>query len=258
MALVGYDRSPRSPHPGEDLKVSLYWEAMHPPEAEYHAFVHLLDATGQLLAQSDHQPGGVYYPTTLWQPGERVRDDHRLTLPAGTPEGVYRLWAGMYTLSDDGALAPLGEPVVVGQVAVEASVETEPGDISHPATASFAGQIELLGYDAVPRNDALAVTLHWRSIEPPPVDYTVFLHLLDANGQIVAQHDSQPQAGAYPTSVWEAGQVVRDEHVLALPPDLPPGAYDLRVGLYLLKTGERLRVQGGGDNFELGPITVEE
>jgi hypothetical protein len=250
MALVGYDRFPHSPRPGESLQVSLIWAALRPPEAEYHTFVHLLDATGQIVAQSDRQPGGVYYPTTLWQAGERLRDDHRLTIPADTPPGVYRLLAGMYALADDGALEPLGDPVVIGQVGVKTDVPTTPAGISHPFTATFAGQIQLLGYDVQTQKTA-TVTLHWRCLQPPAADYTVFVHLLDANGETIAQHDSQPQGGAYPTSICDAGEVVVDLHPLSLPPDLPAGKYRLRVGLYRPETGKRLPVDGGGDSVEL-------
>ncbi|MGD2207444.1 MAG: hypothetical protein PVH17_11770, partial [Anaerolineae bacterium] len=256
VALAGYDRSPRSPHPGETLRVDLYWESLRPLDAEYHTFVHLLDATGQKVAQSDRQPGGVYYPTTLWQPDERLRDEHHLPVPADAPPGVYQLLVGMYAFSDDGTLIPLGEPFIVGTVGVKTSLQTEPGPISHPARADFAGQIELLGYDTTHQEETLAVTLHWRCLEPPTADYVVFVHLLDAAGNLIAQHDGQPRDGTYPTSVWDTDEVATDEHALSLPPDLPPGDYRLRVGLYRLETGERLPVAGNGDSVELGPVEV--
>jgi hypothetical protein len=258
VALVGYYRWPRSVRPGQDLQVSLYWEALRPLEAQYHSFVHLLDAGGQVVAQSDRQPGGVHYPTTLWRSGERLRDDHVLTIPADAAEDVYGLMVGMYAPSGDGTLEPLGEPVHAGQVAVKTSVETESGPISHPVRASLAGQIELLGYDITAGEGGLIVTLHWRSIQPATDDYTVFVHLLDGSGQVVAQHDGQPQGGAYPTSVWDTGEIVLDEHALVLPPDLAQGDYLLRVGLYRLETGRRLPVDGDGDSLELGPIDMEE
>jgi Protein O-mannosyl-transferase TMEM260-like len=251
VALVGYDRLPHSPRPGEPMQVSLIWAALRPLEAEYHTFVHLLDPAGQAVAQSDRQPGGVYYPTTLWRPGERLRDDHRLTVPAGTPPGVYRLLAGMYALTDDGMLKPLGDPVVIGQVGVKTDGPTTPADISHPFTATFAGEIDLLGYDVGRQEEKLTVTLHWRCLQPPAADYTVFVHLLDASGEAVAQHDSQPQGGAYPTSICDTGEVVVDQHALSLPADFPAGNYRLRVGLYRPETGERLPVDGGGDSVEL-------
>ncbi len=258
VTLVGFDRSPRSPQPGETLQVTLYWQAQRPLEAQYHSFVHLRDTQGRALAQSDRQPGGVHYPTSLWRPGERLRDDHALTIPADAPAGVYELWVGMYSLSNDGVLEPLGQPAVVGQVAITTNTQTEPGPISEPASARFDGQIELLGYDAVVQEGMLGVVLYWRGIEPPTADYTVFVHLVDANGQVVAQHDGQPQGGAYPSSVWDTDEVVRDEHVLLLPSDLSDGDYFLRVGLYLLESGERLPVDGDGDSLELGPLNLKE
>jgi hypothetical protein len=116
VALTGYDRSPSSPRPGETLEVSLYWEALRPLDAEYHTYVHLVDPSGQMVAQDDRQPGGAYYPSTLWQPGERLRDVHRLTVPSDVPAGTYSLEAGVYSFARDGGLVPLGEPVVIGQI----------------------------------------------------------------------------------------------------------------------------------------------
>jgi len=254
VKLAGYDLSTRSPRPGEELQVSLYWEPLRPLNAEYHSFVHLVDAAGRPVVQSDHQPGGVFYPSTLWQPGEQLRDDHTLAIPAGVAPGVYRLLVGLYTLSPDGTLQPLGEPVVAGQVAVKDRIPAEPGAMDRPATADFGGQIELLGYDTARQPGELAVTLHWRALRPPAQDYAVFVHLLDAEGRIVAQHDGQPQNGAYPTSVWDTGEVVADEHVLDLPADLPAGSYRLRVGCYLPGSGDRLPVTGGGDSVELNVV----
>ncbi len=256
VALTGYDRAPHSPRPGDRLQVSLYWEARQPLEAEYHTFVHLLDAGGQVVAQSDQQPGGMYYPTSLWRPGERLRDDHALTIPGGAPEGVYTLLAGMYALGGGGQLELLGEPAVIGSVGVKTSILTEPDRISHPVGARFDEQIELLGYDTTTKDQEVAITLQWRAIQVPGADYTVFVHLLDSEGQVVSQQDSPPQDGAYPTSAWDAGEVMFDTHVLLLPPDLAPGLYSVQVGLYLPASGERLPVAGGGDSVELGPARL--
>jgi 4-amino-4-deoxy-L-arabinose transferase-like glycosyltransferase len=256
VILAGYDRLPRSPQPGEALEISLYWEALRPLDREVHTFVHLLDAEGQVVAKSDRQPGGVYYPTTVWRTGERLRDDHTLAVPVDAPEGAYSLLVGMYAFSDDGTLQPLGEPIIIGQVGVKGSASAEPVDIGQAVGVSFARQIELMGYEATQQEEDLAVALHWRCLQPPNADYTVFVHLLDADGRVVAQHDSQPKGGAYPTSVWDVGEVVEDVHVLSLPPDLVPGRYWLRVGLYLLETGERLPVEGDGDSIELGWIEL--
>ncbi|HLU08970.1 MAG TPA: hypothetical protein VK003_04830, partial [Oceanobacillus sp.] len=76
---------------------------------------------------------------------------------------------------------------------------------------------------------SLDILLEWRGIEEVDHDYTVFVHLLNANGELVAQHDGMPER---PTSNWKAGERVIDEHEIILPPELPAGEYSLRVGWY--------------------------
>jgi hypothetical protein len=116
MALLGYARNPDSPHPGQELGLALYWQPLQSLARDYHSFVHLLDGQGNIVAQSDHRPGGVYYPTTLWRRGERLRDQHRLSVPVDAPPGGYHLVAGMYAPSGDGTLEPLGQPILLGEI----------------------------------------------------------------------------------------------------------------------------------------------
>jgi hypothetical protein len=86
-------------------------------------------------------------------------------------------------------------------------------------------------------------------------DYTLFLHLLDEEGQIWGQKDSQPLDGFYPTSFWDVGELVEDEHELMVDPNAPEGDYKLVAGLYYLPTGERLTLPDG-DMVVLGKVTV--
>jgi hypothetical protein len=72
-------------------------------------------------------------------------------------------------------------------------------------------------------------------------DYTVFVHLLAEEGSLVTQDDGPPRSGDYPTSFWSPGERIADQHVLNIA-DLPSGTYGLRVGMYLLETGQRLPV----------------
>ena len=102
----------------------------------------------------------------------------------------------------------------------------------------------------------LAATLTWRATRPPPADYHVFLHLLNAAGQIVAQSDGQPVHWTRPTSTWPPDEAIADPYALSLPPDLPPGAYTLIGGLYRPDTGERLLTPGGRDSVTLGEFVV--
>ncbi|HSD83130.1 MAG TPA: hypothetical protein VLG46_04700, partial [Anaerolineae bacterium] len=72
----------------------------------------------------------------------------------------------------------------------------------------------------------------------------------------VAQADSSPQAGAYPTSFWDVDETVVDEHLLPLPAALPAGDYTIVVGLYRLDTGERLSITPGGGSEIILPHRV--
>lgn len=103
VRLLGFDVQQM----GDAVQIDLHWQPLRPLEADYTTFVQLLAPDGGKIAQSDQQAGGVWYPTSLWQPGETLRDRHRLTLPADAPPGPYQLLVGMYQLAD-GEIIPLG------------------------------------------------------------------------------------------------------------------------------------------------------
>ena len=79
LRLVGYDWEPA----GATITVTLHWQVAAPLAADYSATVQLFDDAGEKLTQDDHKPGGAFYPTSLWKPGEVLLDRHTLTLPAG-------------------------------------------------------------------------------------------------------------------------------------------------------------------------------
>jgi hypothetical protein len=115
MLLVGYDQEPHHIRPGQELRVTLYWQTQGGLEGVYSSFVHLVDEEGQGVAGSDQQPGGAFYPTDLWRPGEILRDEHVFTVPPETPPGTYRLLVGMYLYP---SLEPLGESVFIGRLEI--------------------------------------------------------------------------------------------------------------------------------------------
>ena len=96
--------------------------------------------------------------------------------------------------------------------------------------------------------------LRWFVAKPVERDYTVMIHLRrPADNQNVAQADGPPLNNWYPTSWWEAGETVADQHVFTLPPDIPPGRYRLVVGWYDPVTGERLGSEHALGDVEVGP-----
>jgi hypothetical protein len=103
--------------------------------------------------------------------------------------------------------------------------------------------------------DVLQLSLQWRAERPPEGNYTVFVQLLDGNGQVTAQRDRWPGDGLFPTAAMLPGQVITDN--LALPLDLPAGQYRLIAGLYRGDVEGYPRLTGpGGDFVELPAIQV--
>ncbi len=93
------------------LTIDVYWRVgTTSPSQNYTSFVHLVDSTGNGITQSDHRPGGVYYPPRLWQPGETLRDRHTLSLPGSLAPGQYTLTVGLYTQPQPGTIQLAGTP----------------------------------------------------------------------------------------------------------------------------------------------------
>ena len=117
--------------------------------------------------------------------------------------------------------------------------------VPNKAELTFGSAFKLRGYEIQPAKDGstLILTLYWQAVGEPDFDYSAFVHLLDEPGQIVAQKDHAPgeSLGAPPTS-WNAEDIIADEHVLQIPPQLRPGTYRFRVGMYNWQTGEQLPV----------------
>lgn len=125
-----------------------------------------------------------------------------------------------------------------------------------PVDIVFAETIMLHSYALTIQPDSLLLTLIWQTKQSAQRPYTVFNHLLNDAGELVAQQDSWPVNGQWPPTCWSPGSLIPDNHVLALSPDLPPGDYDLFTGLYDARDGTRLITANGGDAHHLTTITL--
>ena len=269
IELTGYQLTSDEPLPGSDLRPTLYWRALGTIDEEYTVFVHLRGSDGSLVAQDDYPPLKNLYPTYYWAEGQTVPDPRTLSIPSDAVPGWYRLEVGLYSpvsrerlpvMPGDGGTA--ADYVVVDYVEIGEPTEHIPARILE---ANLGGQVLLLGDGGGPEpvntGQELELNLYWQAAEKMDADYTVFAHLIDADGQVVAQYDGQPLGGFYPTSFWDVGDVVRDELSLTVGPAVPVGKYELVVGMYLLSTGQRLAVldHGGqtvGDRVSLGEVVV--
>jgi hypothetical protein len=98
--------------------------------------------------------------------------------------------------------------------------------------------------------DGLFVTLNWHVLRAPGRALTAFVHLYDAAGALVAQHDGPPASGFVPAWMWQAGDLVVDLHRVKPAQPLATGTYTLVAGLYDSNTGQRL-VATSGDGARL-------
>ena len=93
------------------------------------------------------------------------------------------------------------------------------------------------------------LTLYWQTLAGTENDYTVFVHLVDSSGKIVAQKDAAPLDGKFPTSAWEAGETIREQYDFHIPADSPwPSAVE--IGMYTPGDLKRLGV-GAEDHITL-------
>lgn len=109
-------------------------------------------------------------------------------------------------------------------------------EIKSVTDVQFGEAITLRGYtlarsELVP-GDIIEVSLFWETAVSLEQRYKVFLHLLDENGQLIAQRDSEPGGGLTPTNAWTTNAVIQDNHGILLPSDMSDGTYQLLVGLY--------------------------
>jgi mannosyltransferase len=99
ISLIGYSIAEGPLTAGEILPVTLVWSVRQTPSERYKVFIHLVDGTGTLLAQTDAEPVGGFYLTSQWSPGEVVSDNYGVLLPAQLESGTYTLIVGMYDLA---------------------------------------------------------------------------------------------------------------------------------------------------------------
>lgn len=236
----------------ELVDVQLQWRTQQPLSRNYNVSLRLVDAHGVELAQFDSQPGYGFQPSSGWPPGEWVDDWLALPLPADPPiraaSEPYALVVRLYDVET-------GVPVLVrrlGQMVwredrlVFGPVEpltTLPQDIV-PMSAIFDDSVELRGYTLTRVAGSLDLTLYWQALMPLSEDLRHFVHLVDpGSGEIVAQHDSMPAQNSYPTSQWSAGEIVADGLRLDVR-EVPPGDYQLVIGLYRKPGDEIVRLPG--------------
>jgi len=252
MELLGYDLDTENIQAGKAVPITLYWRSLAKMERNYTISVQLLGPDYQSYGGWDTFPGRGNYATSLWRAGDIVKETYRLPLSHRFPAPGYGQIRVALHIHSTGEHLPIldaqgnliSDSLVFERFRVARRSPPEPVT-ENPVHYDLGNVASLTGYhvDLPALSGArFPVRLYWQARQKTEVDYTVFVHLTDGSGTLWGQHDSQPRNGYYPTSLWEEGELIEDEHLVPISPDAPPGEYHLLVGLYLLKTGERLPV----------------
>ena len=238
---------------GENKEITLYWQALQSPTADYTVSAQMLyfkEDRWQPLSIQNSYPGSGLNPTGDWQAGDIFREQ-LVFQPEGELAGptsarlVFSLKAGEAEIS----IAQNGQPVdwpVAGEVIVRPTVPLPLPDnssqLNEPIT--FGELFDLAAFTYTVEENKLLVTLWWKANTNISGDYIVFLHLLDERGQLYAQSDSIPADGASPTNIWQTGDVIVDQHHLPFDANTE---MTLLIGVYDSQTITRLPVVQHGE-----------
>jgi 4-amino-4-deoxy-L-arabinose transferase-like glycosyltransferase len=260
LEFIGYD--------WHDPTLDLYWRILSPRKESFTLTTRLLDREGREIATFSANP----FTTPLAAATGIVKTPWAIVPPPDARPGVYRLELDLdaegvgrvSVLSRD--YQPISDKYFIDHLKFALG---EPSaaewESARPANATFGGIIALPKYaldaNSLHPGDLLTLTLFWQPKAPVDKDYTVFVHFLDAQGNVRAQLDAMPRAGAYPTTLWDAGELVRDYLTLVLPADLTSGEYSIELGLYEYPSLARLDVADAngkplGDHLILAGVTV--
>lgn len=267
VGLISAELWPTNPFDPKTVAVALRWQSLadqHPTWQLYWRW----DDDRPILSQ---HPVHNFYPLFLWRAGEVVDDfafipyplrataqsaELQLAIgPAFTP-AEQLIWHAVGTMA-----LPASDP---DKIALATRMAANRPNLPEGAS-NFADKIALLALtpsaEPLSAGQPWEVTMQWQALAPLDEAYTVFVQLLDSADTIIAQDDSWPVQGTFPTDEWRVGEVVTDRHTLSLPAQLPTGQYRLVVGWYLLRDLRRLPIvsadgQAVGDFYEFSNLIV--
>jgi hypothetical protein len=238
------------------IQVDVGWASTAPISRDFETAISLVDGMG-VVRQMERFPLSDGWPTSQWPVHAIAWGYYAFRLSSSLPVGDYTL---TLTLLDAESGRASSQPMSIRSVTVqpdlcELATEPEAQDVN----ALFGDLLRLSEYTTSQKDEWLNLTLYWHQERRMETDYKVFVHIADpATGIPVAQNDAMPRHGAYPTTFWWPGEVVRDNIAIPLH-GVPAGRYDIAIGLYEPMTGERLPLRDSqGRLIEDGRLILSE
>ncbi len=221
--------------PGELVEVTLQWRALASTDRDLLTYIHTVDSE---LIRRDSYPAGGNFIAQNWVADDTWQQTYQIRIPEpAETQRAYPLIVGLYDMELEMPLSAVdgaGNEVTpfVGRI----GIHDEAGSLEN--IAYRFGDIHQMTEPTFSIEDTdLTLCFIWQSLTETTVDYTIFLHLLDANNQIVLQQDFRPHDNHYPTSVWSVGEVIEDCETVN---DVPNDVTQVAMGFYDPLTATRL------------------
>lgn len=222
---------PSHTQPGDTITAVLYGFGLADSAEAETAVLQLRGFANEVLAESS--------TPISWEKGEVISATIHLPVPETTQPARGNVTIGLRDAVGNWQAATSATGRVLDMPISAAAIKMAPERPLLPqpqveTAVHFGDELLLIGYDLEQENDVLQLTLYWQALAPMTRDYTTFVHVLAADNHVPAQQDSQPHGGAYPTSIWDAHEIVADTKQVSLMEwgentRLVVGAYDLET-----------------------------
>lgn len=232
-----------------------YWLAEQDIQKDFTVLTNLVipmpEAWEFIDSQQTH-PGNGLAPTSSWEQGQIIEDQITI-LPRATLNGPTLAFIEV-SLKDGDRHLPVSFNDQIVNNAIAKQVILQPDEPLIPNQASlleesvnFGGLFDLVGLSNEEMEGSLEVTLWWKAKDITDEDYTVFIHILNDQGELLAQSDRMPNQGLSPTHIWNSDDIVSDKHYISV--EQGSGTL-LLVGVYDPNTGIRLQASQGDKTLQ--------
>ncbi len=236
VALIGYERINRRYMPGDHVRVKLYWQVLAQSTQDHRIVLTLVDDDQQEIGRYVSYPGAGRLRTSQWSADAIYADEYLIAID-GDVFGRYPfdLRVEWENLERGQIIATnrTGDSIAPALLDIGAIVHLRAQPTSH-GFIEIAAELQP-NFDEVIRlqeflidTERNEVVLNWKADASPGEDYTVFMHMLDADGHIAAQADKPPRL---PTSYWRWGENYLTYH--NFPADVSLREHTIAVGWYL-------------------------
>ena len=228
---------------GTLMGLEIYWGAADPPGRDLAVRVEFADREGA-VRQVEQMALYPDWPSSQWSSDTIVIGRYRVRVDAHLPPGEYEVRVGTADLLTG---KPIGDPAVVATLEVKRVARTyEPPAPQFQVEGCFSDRLCVLGYDVEHRDGRLVLVFYWQGARPMELDYVVSIRLVDpSSGVVVWADDKAPGGWRYPTTWWDAGEVVSNTVVCDLGAG-SSGRYGLAVVAYEPRSGEVLTASSAG------------